>query len=303
MADALMTSIRFLLFADLMLILGLAAFPLYALRGPHSAKACAAADIAAVQPWLCGIGLIVSLVGMFALTASMHGIDIVAVTPRMLLSMATETDVGKAWIVRMLALGLAIIASRQLGKRGAGADIILSLAAATALTTLVWSGHAAASDNLAGAIHRAADALHMIAAAIWIGAIAAFLILLRPATDDVEQPRFPMAAQSLERFAQVGTICVLAITATGLINFKFIVGLKHVGNMLGSTYGHLLIAKLLLFGGMLALAALNRWRLTPALAAADGEPSRAAIRSSIALEAVAAASILALAAILGVLEP
>ena len=37
-------------------------------------------DLLSLICCLCGIGLIVSLVGMFALTASMHGIDIVAVT-------------------------------------------------------------------------------------------------------------------------------------------------------------------------------------------------------------------------------
>jgi putative copper resistance protein D len=203
----------------------------------------------------------------------------------------------------MLALGVAIIAAGQLRRRPSGAGIILTLASATALASLVWSGHAAASEGLAGTIHRAADALHMIAAGIWLGAIAAFLILLRPATDDDEQPRYQMAAQGLERFAQVGTGCVIAIAATGLINFEMIVGLQRAGSMLHSTYGYLLIAKFLLFAGMLALAALNRWRLTPALAAADGETSRAAIRRSIALEASAAAGILALVAILGILEP
>src|SRR3546814_8278467 len=38
-----------------------------------------------------------------------------------------------------------------------------------------------------------------------------------------------------------------------------------------SPYGQLLLAKLALFALMLALAAANRWRLTPALAAAAGD--------------------------------
>jgi len=112
-----------------------------------------------------------------------------------------------------------------------------------------------------------------------------------------------MAAQSLERFARVGTGCVIAIAATGLINFEMIAGLDRASRVLRSTYGYLLVAKLLLFSGMLALAALNRWRLTPALFDADGRTSSTAIRRSLALEASAAASILALVAILGTLEP
>lgn len=302
-ADTLMIGIRFLLFADLMLIVGLATFPLYALRCQDGDTAIISAELAAVQPWLCGVGFVASFAGMLAITASMQGVAIGDVAPAMFVSMATETDVGKAWMARMLALGVAIIAAGQLRRRPSGAGIILTLASATALASLVWSGHSAASEGLAGTIHRAADALHMIAAGIWLGAIAAYLLLLRPAADDVEQPRFRVAAQSLERFAQVGTGCVIAITATGLINFEIIVGLERAGSMLRSPYGYLLIAKLLLFAGMLTLAALNRWRLTPALAAADGETSRAAIRRSLTVEASAAASILALVAILGILEP
>lgn len=84
-----MIGIRFLLFADLMLIVGLAAFPLYALRRAAREEARIAADLLTVQPWLCGIGLIASLAGMVALTASMQGVSIVDVTPAMLLSMAT----------------------------------------------------------------------------------------------------------------------------------------------------------------------------------------------------------------------
>jgi len=302
MADTLMIGIRFLLFADLMLILGLAAFPLYTLGRLEGDVTGISAEFAVAQPWLCGVGFLASLGGMLALTASMQGVAIGDVTPAMFISMATETGVGRAWIARMLALGVAIIAAGQLRRRPGGAGIILTLASAIALASLAWSGHAAASEGLAGTIHRAADALHMIAAGIWLGAIAAFLVLLRPAADG-EQPRFRMAAQSLERFARVGTGCVIAIAATGLINFEMIAGLDRASRVLRSTYGYLLVAKLLLFSGMLALAALNRWRLTPALFDADGRTSSTAIRRSLALEASAAASILALVAILGTLEP
>ena len=303
MADILMIGIRFLLFADLMLIVGLAAFPLYAVRGLDDDATGISAELAVAQPWLCGFGLLTSLAGMLALTASMQGVAISDVAPAMFVSMATETDVGKAWIVRILALGVAIIAAGQLRRRPPGAGLILALASATALASLVWSGHAAASEGLAGTIHRTADALHMIAAGIWLGAIAAFLILLRPAADGVGQPRSHMAARSLERFAPVGTGCVIAIAATGMINFEMIVGLERAGSMLRSTYGYLLIAKLLLFAGMLVLAALNRWRFSPAPSASYDGPSRTAIRRSLALEASAAASILALVAILGTIEP
>lgn len=49
-----------------------------------------------------------------------------------------------------------------------------------AVATLVWSGHAGVTEGAAGTVHRISDILHMIAAAVWIGAIGAFLWLTAP---------------------------------------------------------------------------------------------------------------------------
>ncbi len=304
MTDPLMIGIRFLLFAGPMLVMGLAAFPLYALRRRDREDARIVGGLTTPQPWLCGAGFLASLAGMLVLAASMMGISLSEVDPGMLLTIATETDVGKAWLVRMAALAIALAAALRLDRRpSAAAFALLSAAGTVALASLAWSGHAAAGEGWAGATHRFADALHMIAAAIWIGAIAAFLILLRPAADDARPVRLALAAASLDRFARVGTGCVIVIAATGLINLQMIVGIAQAGRMLPSSYGYLLIAKLALFGAMLALAALNRWRLAPALVATGGETPERAIRHRLALEAGAAAGILALVALLGVLEP
>ena len=72
-------------------------------------------------------------------------------------------------------------------------------------------------------------------------------------------------------------------------------------------YGQLLLAKLVLFGAMLVLASLNRFRLTPALEQAmpggDQRGALSALRLSLGIEVVCAIVILALVAWLGTLEP
>src|SRR3546814_13267050 len=60
------------------------------------------------------------------------------------------------------------------------AAAILTLAGSVAVATLVWSGHAGATEGAAGTLHRASDILHLIAEAVWIGAIGAFLMLISP---------------------------------------------------------------------------------------------------------------------------
>lgn len=307
MADLPMIGIRFALYATLMLLTGLAGFALYSVRRGERENRLLAAMFARTQRWLCGLGVLVSTAGMVVLTASMHGVGPFAVELEMLRTMLAETDVGAAWLVRTVALLVAAAAAWNVTRRPRIAATIVAVAGVAALTTLAWSGHAGATEGLTGTIHRVSDALHIIAAAIWLGAIAAFLLLLRPRRDALPPRRIALAARSLDQFGRVGTMCVLVITATGLVNAQVILGLENAGRSIASTYGQLLLVKLLLFGAMLALAGANRWRLTPALRAAsidaDPGPATASIRRSLAAEAAAAAAILALVAWFGTLEP
>lgn len=306
MADFILISIRFALFANLMLIVGLAAFILYALAPAEREEGAMVAIVARPQAWLCGGGLALSFSGMAVLTANMQGIGLFAVDPAMFAQMVRDTDVGTAWLARMTALFIALAAARSVAARPTLSASILAIAGSIALTTLVWSGHAGASEGAAGALRRINDAFHMIAAAVWFGAIAAFLLLIRPDPGPASE-RLDCAVRSLDQFARVGTICVLIIVATGLVNGQIIVGVQSIGGAVATPYGQLLLAKLGLFALMLALAAANRWRLTPALKVAldESDPGRAirAIRTSLILEGVVAAAILALVAWFGMLEP
>ena len=304
MTDLSVIGIRFALYADLMLLTGLAAFPLYALGSDERRNSQFALSLTRPLQWFCALGLLFSALGILILTANMYGIGAFSVDMAMLLTMIRDTDVGAAWLCRMIALLVATAAASRLAASPAIASAILALTGAIALATLAWSGHAGATEGLAGAIHRINDALHMIAAAIWLGALAAFLLMLRTFRG-AEQAK--LAARCLDQFARVGTICVLIIVATGLINADLIVGIANAGRSLASPYGQLLLIKLLLFGSMLLLAGANRWRLTPALTASvvNGD-SRAAIgriRRSIAAEAAVGIAILVLVAWFGTLEP
>ena len=71
----------------------------------------------------------------------------------------------------------------------------------------------------------------------------------------------------------------------------------------GTAYGGVLITKAAIFALLLAFAAVNRWRLTPALAAPDGETARRALISSIAAETVLGLLVVLAASALSSLEP
>src|SRR3546814_182850 len=183
----------------------------------------------------------------------------------------------------------------------------ISVAAGGGLSSLAWSGHGAATEGGAGMVHLGADILHLLAAGAWVGALAALLLMASRAspTDDAVYVR--ALHRALDGFAGVGTAIVGLIVVTGFVNGLFLVGLDNVMRAASGLWGQLMLAKIVLFLGMLVMAAANRFRLTPGLERAierrDHAQALSTLRRSLALETTAAVMILGLVAWLGTLEP
>jgi putative copper resistance protein D len=299
--------IRFAQFASLMLLVGIAAFPLYALQRNERADAAVNPASGALLAALAVIALYTTVGGFVVMSANMMGVSLAEIDGTMLLSIATETHAGRAALWRLAALAATLLVLAWRNDRTAFRLCAAAVLGAVSLSTLVWTGHAAATEGLAGTAHRVADTIHMLAAAIWLGAILCFLWLLRLSDGAAISGRSVIAARALAQFARVGSVCVALIVATGIINSQMIVGWNRIGESLAGPYGQLLFAKLAAFAAMLALAAFNRWRLTPALANAvqtsDANTALAAMRRSVFTEAAAAAAIVAIVAWLGTLDP
>lgn len=290
MQDPLYIGIRFALYADLMLIFGLPLFTLYT-RGGRSSLAASRS----VMLCLTLVGLMLSIASIVAMTASMAGIAFLDVDRTSAWAMISQTPMGAAWAVRLCVLALLItslVASHR--------HVIFAVLGALALASLAWTGHGAAGEGNPGTVELIADIVHLLAAGAWLGALAGLGRMLW-ARDD------PAATQrALEGFAPVGTLIVAAIVGSGVVNGIYLVGWSNLGRLPSTLYGQLLLFKLALFGGMLALAAVNRFRLTPALESAQGlnaDNTRRALSRSLMLETAVALAILGLVAWLGTLEP
>ncbi|OHD00325.1 MAG: copper resistance protein CopD [Sphingomonadales bacterium RIFCSPLOWO2_12_FULL_63_15] len=271
---------RFGLMADLALLMGL---PLF-----WWAMGMAGSRVVLVALALGGMAL--SALWLLASGASMTGTPMLPpdwATAEILLTM---TPIGPVLAVRAAALLAA------LGLAVAGRNRLVLIPAAVAAATIAWTGHAGATEDMAGTVHRVADVAHIWAASGWIGALAA---LLHAVT--LRRPNVDRVAVMLAKFGLLGTVFVATLVVTGVVNSLMIVGIADLPALAGSRYGWLLGAKLLLFAGMLGLAALNRWRLTPALERGDGAID--ALRLSLAVETGAAIAIVALVALLGTLDP
>jgi putative copper resistance protein D len=161
------------------------------------------------------------------------------------------------------------------------------------LAVLLEAGHghgfAMADDALL-----LSQALHLLASGAWLGALMPLLIVVRATP-------LSTAEEAARRFATLGSISVIVLAGTALYQgFVLSGGLR---GLTGTAYGGVLLTKAAIFALLLAFAAVNRWRLTPALDGPDAETARRALVSSIAAETVLGLLVVLAASALSSLEP
>ncbi|MGS0943576.1 MULTISPECIES: copper homeostasis membrane protein CopD [Pseudomonas] len=305
MGDWINIAVRFALYADLMLLFGLPLFGLYALRGEER-LAGTALRFGSLITGTAVFGIMLSLLAMLVLAKSMSGVSQFMELERHVFEMIISgTDVGFTWIIRIAALMLALLAALLLRRWPLACLGLVSLFGAVALATLAWAGHGAMDEGTRRYVHFTSDIFHLVGAGAWLGALAAFGLLLRPGSL-VASEHMHLLSRVLNGFATTGTVIVVTLSITGVINYGLIVG-PTLDGLLSSLYGQLLLAKLALFALMLVLAAANRFRLSPLLERSiqnyQHQQAVTALRRSLFVEIGAAILILGLVAWLGTLSP
>lgn len=278
-------------------LLGMPAFMLY------SARAVGPLGLGWPRPataWAAAVLILAAPVALVAQTAMMAGSLSEAFKPEALAFMVTGMGLGKALVVRTLAAALALGAVLLL-RPGRLMWSLLTLLGVAVSASFSWTGHGAATQGPGHMLHLASDIVHAVAASVWVGALAAFAVLIvrRPLGDSAWDAGM---ARSLTGFAGVGTAAVGALIVTGLINSAYLVGLSKALSLADSPYGVLLATKLALFGLMVCLAAANRFRLAP-LMAHDAGQAMPHLKKSLVVEFALALTILAIVAVMGVQPP
>lgn len=273
------TIVRFLHLAALMLLFGCGAFPLYA-KKPDGV----------LHQYLRGLVLTCAIIALIsgALWFAFPG-------------PALYTTVGQILIVRLLLIAAALIlfARKSIGAAWTAGAVFSTLAVATVALT----GHAQSGVVAGAGLHLLGDVLHLIAAGVWIGALAWLLMLLSRYT---QAPRRDIE-HALAGFSGIGPGVVAMLIITGIVNSLYLIGPQSALSLWRRAYGLTLLIKLALFAMMFALAAVNRYRLTPRLSiAADAgntEQTLRAFKGTIAAETILAVLVLAAVALMGVLPP
>jgi copper transport protein len=174
----------------------------------------------------------------------------------------TALTAGAAMLAGFIALTAPIRLARALTLVGlAGIGLALSL-----------SGHAGTAAPRS--LTRSAVFLHGVCVALWIGALIPLVVAIRAGD-----------GAALARFSRLIPLPLAVLVATGAL--LMLVQLDRVDALWTTRYGLVLGAKLALVAVLLALAAVNRYVLTPRLQpGATARPLATSIRAELALALV-----------------
>ncbi len=172
---------------------------------------------------------------------------------------AAVLDDRSGFLLAVRWLGGVLVAASWWWRRARESWIgALALGAAVLVGAAASSGHAWSAERRWLAV--AADAVHLVVVGAWAGGLVALLVVLRrgvgPGVDPGVVPAFSTMA--------VGAAPAAAITGLASASGQ----LAGPSDLWGSTYGRLVLAKVVLFVVLVALGAHNRFRIVPALDAA-----------------------------------
>jgi copper transport protein len=175
------------------------------------------------------------------------------------------------------------------------------VAAAAALLVPGLDGHAAQTSPRW--LTLSLDWLHLAAGSIWIGGLVGLLVLWASAG----QRRVAVLSACVPRFSKVALVSVIALVASGI--GSSLIHFPTLASLWDTSYGKALVLKLILLGGVLAIAVVNLTRTAPSFAriaggqTEEGSSTARLLRGLVSGEVVLIAGALFGAALLTSLAP
>jgi putative copper resistance protein D len=293
---------RFLQFAALTVLFGAVLFRFQAIDEQHASPSA----LATLDRWLwrlamsCAVVALVSALGWLVATATnMIGDLAGALRISGLRTVLTETRFGLVWEWRLaiLVVLIVVLMLARFGETPNPARASVAVLAGFALATLSGVGHAVINAGTAGIVHQFADAVHLFAAAAWLGGLAVLLRLFASTDADLAA----VGHHALPRFSTMAVIAVALVVLSGIVNAALL--LESPTALIATIYGRLLIAKIILVFGMIALGAINRQVLMPRIAESSGTKGARGLVRSVAIEIALGFAVLAIVGAIGTVSP
>ena len=257
--------------------------------------------------------LALAVAGALALVfqaANVSGLSLGASAQPTALRQVLTTSFGHLWLAQMAltaVVGVPVLALVRRGRPLLGLDppfwvgVLLVGTCGLGLVAAL-NGHARTLGRPALAV--TSVAVHLVAVGVWVGGLAALVVLGGGAGRALAAERRPaLAREVVARFSRLALVGMLVVVATGVLNA--VLDLASVSDLWRIRYGQLIVVKVALLAVALVLAARHRWTVPRRLALA-GDASVAAARSfdrSALVELVALVAAVAVAAGLVALIP
>lgn len=255
------------------------------------------------------VGLALALASSLAtpvvMTASQLGPDAGAGAWRAALGdIVLASTWGRLWLVRVAVLVVAVTAlwlSRsRVGRRRAvaGAALVVGVALDA------WAGHASALPSGRGPAWAAATA-HVLAAGAWAGGLLVLALVLRPLAALDRGDRGAPAMAAWRAYSPLAALSSLVLVASG--TYEAGVHVEAANGLLRGVYGPAVLAKVVVVGVALCLAAYNTVLVNERVAERVGRvallgrgwrPARHALRTTALVEALVLALAVVLAAVM-----
>jgi copper transport protein len=267
-------AIRWLTFASIVLLIGVVLFDFSVLR-PLDRSVEYASVVAHARESLRSLALVAAL---GTVTSALLRVWAQRAALQANAAQGEEVSLGSVLAMQPWTTGLAL----QLGA-GTGALLALAVVKRRAPSgALLWvallaavapalMGHAVAAPNAVLSV--ATDITHVLAAAAWVGGVAAIALAGLPAATRAEPSQRAGAALALlGGFSRVALMSAALLVLTGVIAAW--INLSSLGDLIGTGYGRMLLVKIGLVVAMALLGALNWRRLGPACATGAVAPVR-----------------------------
>jgi copper transport protein len=253
----------------------------------------------------CVLLLIGTVYMALAQAADAAGVPLWGVFGQPLADLLTRGRFATLWWPRFGLVALALILIAWRGVRRWPGQVAL-VAMALALLTSSLNSHAAAL--LSGAyLAVAADWLHFLGVAAWLGGLLSLAYVLPIVVEASRGTGDRVLARAVQRFSNLALVAVAVLAVTGTFQAWLEVGSWQ--GLVQSAYGLSVTAKVGLLAVMLAFGAFNLLLVRPGLAKSVGSGTVAAtglarrFSAAVRIELVLGAIVLAVAAILTGLQP
>lgn len=194
------------------------------------------------------IGLVITLLMILSVAGNLGG-DLASVIDMLMLQLAIESKSGVGYLTAFAGFAVMLISHNLKANANVVGLIIGSIAV---LFSFTLAGH----SQLGGVFTQFLLIVHLFGIAFWLGALLPFRwICLQDNTNNL--------GELAHRFGVFAILYVGLLLGAGL-GYAYIL-LGELSLILTTSYGNLLLIKMLLVVALLSLAALNKFKLVPSL--------------------------------------